>query len=207
MRRTDREFKEELQRRTKAYRAQQKKRRKMMLTAALCLVLCVFTLTAVPAIVGGGFTKSADNAAAAGVVYDMESSISQADTNGAAGEMTAEEPAAAAEPEEDTGKMSGSSSATAAQPEVCVRNISSEEMTALTAADAATLVLYLQDGWIDGAVNCLPDCVLLIDGTEIRYHSDCGTFSDLDAMQCLTVSEEDRLIINGILETYMELGY
>ena len=60
MRRTDREFKEELQRRTKAYRAQQKKRRKMMLTAALCLVLCVFTLTAVPAIVGGGFTKSAD---------------------------------------------------------------------------------------------------------------------------------------------------
>ncbi len=52
--------------------------------------------------------------------------------------------------------------------------------------------------WNSGVAKC--DCdytVIMKNMREIFYHSECGTFIDYDLAKSLTVSEEDRLVLNG----------
>lgn len=61
------------------------------------------------------------------------------------------------------------------------------------------LVGLLDNGkWRNGVAKC--DCdytVIMKNMREIIYHSECGTFIDYDLDKSLTVSEEDRVKLNG----------
>ena len=62
MRRTDQEFKEEVLRRSSAYRAKQKQTRKKVFTSALCFALMIFGVRmAMPMLAMGGSTETAVN--------------------------------------------------------------------------------------------------------------------------------------------------
>lgn len=52
--------------------------------------------------------------------------------------------------------------------------------------------------WHNDVAKC--DCdytVMMKNQREISYHSECGTFIDYDFNKSLTVSEEDRVKLNG----------
>ena len=54
--------------------------------------------------------------------------------------------------------------------------------------------------WHKTIAKC--DCdytVMMKNQREISYHSECGTFIDYDLDKSLTVSEEDRVKLNGYL--------
>ena len=58
--------------------------------------------------------------------------------------------------------------------------------------------------WHNGVAKC--DCdytVMMKNMREIFYHSECGTFIDYDLDKSLTVSEEDRLALNGYFTVIM----
>ena len=67
------------------------------------------------------------------------------------------------------------------------------------------LVDLLNNGkWHNDVAKC--DCdytVMMKNQREISYHSECGTFIDYDLGKSLTVSEEDRVKLNGYLTGVM----
>ena len=51
--------------------------------------------------------------------------------------------------------------------------------------------------WHNDVAKCECDYTILMEnGREIFYHSECGTFIDYDFNKSLTVSEEDRVKLN-----------
>ena len=58
--------------------------------------------------------------------------------------------------------------------------------------------------WHNGVAKCDCDYTVMMKNTrEIFYHSECGTFIDYDLDKSLTVSEEDRLALNGYFAVIM----
>ena len=58
--------------------------------------------------------------------------------------------------------------------------------------------------WHSDVAKC--DCdytVIMKNDREIFYHSECGTFIDYDFDKSLTVSEEDRVKLNGYFADIM----
>lgn len=92
---------------------------------------------------------------------------------------------------------------------------------ALSQEDAKTLSEILdRAAWTEGTTDCSSDCVINLKGHITHYHSDCGTFNkfnlaemspysskelEITGKSCL-LSEEDRTIVNAILEAYITLS-
>lgn len=88
------------------------------------------------------------------------------------------------------------------------RNDTNASAFALTEDEVEILNDLLEDAqWTEGTSDCLPDCVLAINGMELRYSSDCGTFHNYANETGLTLDESWRLTVNGIFETYISLGF
>ena len=198
MRRTEQEFKEEVLRRSSAYRQKRAKTRKNLLTASLCVCLCIVVLKV--------FDPLGAKSEAPAMVDDarIESAVSM---------QTADaEPAEKAEPmmpaseemaEEMTGSAAGSSVNDCA-PDVIstVRILSGGEEIMLEEADAEVIREYLTYcQWIEAAANCLCDYTFAVDETVYRYHSDCGTVQD-EYGKSMILSEADKIIFNHILQKY-----
>lgn len=90
---------------------------------------------------------------------------------------------------------------------VCRRG--SDAVCVLTKKDADLLRHLLERGtWDEGATaDCLNDCSLFFaaDWDNIAYHSECGTFNDTQKQRSLTLSEEDRGVVNAVLGKYIAL--
>ena len=72
--------------------------------------------------------------------------------------------------------------------------------------DALIFRAFIEAGeWDEGTSDCLNNCEFIFDGNTIRYHSDCGTFNDSVYNRHITLSEEDKLEVNAILEKYISL--
>ena len=195
MRRTEQEFKEEVLKRTRAYRQKQAKTRKSLLTASLCVCLCVVVLK--------GISPFGANSDSAPIMDDVkfESALSM------------EAPAERAEPmapvpEEMADAIGGNGAEDVMNdgaPAVIstVRIIADGEEILLEDADAAVIRDYLTYGqWIPAAANCLCDVTFAVDDTVYRYHSDCGTVQD-EFGKSMTLSEADKIIFNDILQKYL----
>lgn len=167
------EFKAEVFRRRDAYRAKQRQRRKRLLTTVLCAAVCFMGLWSFAAMGRGGSSKN-------------DSAMFMED----AAEMQAVPNAAPAEGESFTQNSS------------MVAGSAVMKSVALKEADAEVISEYLQGEWIDAIPNCASDYLVTVGETTLRYHSACGTFTDTEYWRTLTVSEEARTEINGILENY-----
>ena len=76
----------------------------------------------------------------------------------------------------------------------------------LSTEDALIFHAFIETGeWDEGTSDCLNNCEIIFDGNTIRYHSDCGTFNDSVYNRHITLSEEDKLEVNAILEKYISL--
>lgn len=73
--------------------------------------------------------------------------------------------------------------------------------------EGETVETLLKNGeWKDGTADCFNDCVVLVNGDEISYHSDCGTFNDSSNERHLELTESDKEALNEILQRYITLG-
>ena len=193
MRRTEQEFKEELLRRTKAYRQEQERKRKRMLGVGICACLCCVLLT-----VFDPFGASSEAPAARGDLK-QEAAVSMQTAGGIDSGIIADESPAefaaapmAPLPEEANGEVPAAESA-------IVTVICGDEEITLDEAEAAIIMEYLEsDQWISAAANCLCDYTLVVGGESYRYHSDCGTIQN-ESAEALTLSENDREIFNNIV--------
>ena len=72
--------------------------------------------------------------------------------------------------------------------------------------DALIFRTFLESGeWDDSIARCANNYELIFDGNTVKYHSDCGTFNDFVNNRCLSLSEEDKVEVNAILEKYISL--
>ncbi len=77
----------------------------------------------------------------------------------------------------------------------------------LSSQDAATLSeLVSGKKWSEGTPDCLCDCVLVVEGETLYYHSDCGSLSNYGKEQSLTLTDDEQVRLNQILEKYVLLG-
>lgn len=193
MRRTEQEFKEEILRRTKAYRQEQARKRKKLLGAGICVCLCCVVLAV--------FDPFGADSEAPAVMDNlkMESAVSMqmagdTDSGIIADEAPAEFAAAPMAPVAEEAKSEMS-----AAEVVSVTIICGDEERTLEDADAAVIMEYLMsDRWILSAANCLCDYTLDAGGEIYRYHSDCGTIQN-ESGESLTLSESEREIFNQII--------
>ena len=82
-----------------------------------------------------------------------------------------------------------------------------EEADNLSAEDAVLIGDLVESGnWMEGTDDCLNDCIIFMDGEEIKYSSDCGTFNDTVNEKSLHLTEEQQAAVNAILEKYIALG-
>lgn len=71
----------------------------------------------------------------------------------------------------------------------------------LSQEDAAKLQSIFQAGeWTEGTADCLSDYRLVLAGQTVYFHSDCGTFNDVENQRSFSVSEEDRDTILAVLQ-------
>ena len=192
MRRTDKEFKEEVLRRSRKYRAEQAKRRRTVLMTAACVLIIA---VGVQGFLPHSF-KAADNAAQESMKQESASFVSD--------EEAVESPGAAPMEQADSviyGEGGAQFQSPAAGEPAGVQITGGDRSVTLDAPDAAVMMGYLDGAWIEAAPNCLPDWEIIVNGMVYRYHSDCGTFRDENG-RSLTVSEEDREVIGDILAKY-----
>ena len=82
-----------------------------------------------------------------------------------------------------------------------------KEEVNLSEEDAALIADLVKSGnWMEGTDDCLNDCIIFMDGEEIKYSSDCGTFNDTVHEKSLHLAEEQQAAVNAILEKYIVLG-
>ena len=93
------------------------------------------------------------------------------------------------------------------QPDISVASVWDREgAVKLSAEDAAVVADLVGSGsWMEGTGDCSNDCIIFMDGEEIKYHSDCGTFNDTVNEKSLHLTEEQQAEVNAILEKYISL--
>ena len=80
-------------------------------------------------------------------------------------------------------------------------SIDNSQAVELKTADKKYIVNLLNDAsWTNDLSNCGSEFVFYTQKQEIRYHSECGTFNDITNKKSTTVTEEQRIAINTILE-------
>ncbi len=68
----------------------------------------------------------------------------------------------------------------------------------LRAEDKAYIIELLNEAiWTNDLSNCEGDFVFYTQQQEVRYHSKCGTFTDMTNQKAMTVSDEARDRINA----------
>lgn len=193
MRRTEQEFKEELLKRTGAYRREQARKRRRLLGIGLCACIFSVVLTVLDPF------GAASEAPAAMDDMKMEAEVSMqtaggSDTGIIADGSSAEYAAAPMAPEPEEAKSEAPAAEFASVAIIC----GSERIT-LDGADSAIIMDCLLSGpWLQSAANCLCDYTLEANGEVYRYHSDCGTIQN-EYGESLTLSESDREIFNNIM--------
>ena len=81
-----------------------------------------------------------------------------------------------------------------------------ENTARLSPEDAALFAELVESGnWMEGTDDCLDDCIIFMDGEEIKYSSGCGTFNDTVNEKRLHLTEEQQAGVNAILEKYIAL--
>ncbi len=71
---------------------------------------------------------------------------------------------------------------------------------ALSSEDIEYILSIMNSGkWINDLSECDCDFVFYTAKQEVRYHSECGTFTDCTNKRSMTVTEEQRQKINSIL--------
>ena len=73
----------------------------------------------------------------------------------------------------------------------------------LSDEDQEKLSAFIGGPWIMEVTNCGHDYEFTVTGTNLRYHSDCGTFTNITGDSSLTLTNEDREIVNAILAEYI----
>jgi hypothetical protein len=74
----------------------------------------------------------------------------------------------------------------------------------LSKEDAADLERLLSpDNWFDEGSQCDSDILLeSSDGTRLSYHSECGTFNDLNKNRSLSLNDSEKGAFNELLRKY-----
>lgn len=57
----------------------------------------------------------------------------------------------------------------------------------------------------EGTADCFSNLQIEIDGDIFMYHSDCGTFNDNFGKRSLSLDEDEKNTLNGILKKYVSL--
>lgn len=60
--------------------------------------------------------------------------------------------------------------------------------------------------WIQSLGDCLTEYLIIINGNEYHYHSECGTVNDYTNMCCKTLDENEKAQLNGLLEELFALN-
>lgn len=221
MRRTEQEFKAEVLRRSEVYRRAQAEKRKKLIGIGVCTCLCMAIFLMVTPL--RGVDKAVEAPMMLMDVEKAESAVSNQSMS-AKEEMPAEYEAAPMAPEEAMGAPKFDPSMTnqvtnepdhdtgdrlPAVQEPHEERIPVVELgkgclvIVLNDADAELIAAYLTGDWETGAANCLYDYTITVDTVEYYYHSDCGTVQDGSGSE-MTLNEHDRLIVNEILQSYLE---
>lgn len=81
-----------------------------------------------------------------------------------------------------------------------------ETVLELSAEDAAEISNIVCTGiWTDGTPDCIPDCMITIDGTMYDYHSDCSAIIDTANNRWFELSADEKTALNTILGNYILL--
>ena len=219
MRRTNEEFKAELEKRCQAYRRERARKRRTLLSFGACACLCYAVLTF--------FDPFAANSEAPMAAdrndLKIESIMQDASSDGLmpesdweysfGGGAPAEFAAAPMVPETnmsitgDPGAAPQNDAVETMALDISVSTRSAANSWPLSDAHALTVKTYLDNGaWISGETRCLIDSKVFLEGKTYEYSSCCGTFYDGEADIGLTLPEEDRVALNAILREYIALA-
>lgn len=64
---------------------------------------------------------------------------------------------------------------------------------------ALILDLLNNSKWTNGITNCGHDYTFTFDDRSLRYHSECGTFIDIENNRALALTESDKTKVNALL--------
>lgn len=220
MRRTEQEFKEELLKRTNAYRRERARKRKSMLGVGMCAYLCYVVLTVFDPFGAGAEAPRAADTMAGGIFKNESAMLQDAGKDDLkleskreynfGGGSPAENAAAPMAPEtnisttDDPGAAPQKETETPEIPDVSVCISSAVNTLPMEESDAQTIITYLeQSTWENGVPRCKLDCKILVNAKCYEYSSHCGVFFDTDAQQSLMLEEADRIALNEILRAYI----
>ena len=186
MRRTEQEFKEEVLRRSEAFRRQRSARRKKSAGALVCVCLCIgAVLTAMPSLASSRKEAATESVAMAAPKFDPSLSAGA----GYAADYVLSDSVSAEEPHEEE--------------IAAVSIVHGDSVIRLNDADSELIASYLHGEWIASAANCLCDYTLDVNGAVYHYHSDCGTIQDMSGSS-LMLNAHDREVFNEILGCYVQ---
>ena len=91
---------------------------------------------------------------------------------------------------------------------VILSNRSGDVSNVLSEEDSAFIVPLFSstDRYVQTAPNCLMDCYIKMGDIDIQYHSDCGNLMRMDNGMSLSLTEEEKSLVNDIFLKYMSLG-
>ena len=220
MRRTEQEFKEELLKRTKAYRQERARKRKRMLGVGMCACMCSVALTVFDPFGASSEAPMAADTAAGGILKNESIMMQDAGRDDLKLESKreysfedgspAENAAAPMAPEPNTSVTGDPGAAPQEEAEtpvmldvsVCIS--SAVNAWPMEESDARTIITYLEQGtWENGVPRCKLDCKVLVNGKSYEYSSHCGVFFDAEVQQSLMLEEADRITMNEILRAYI----
>lgn len=73
----------------------------------------------------------------------------------------------------------------------------------LSREDASALLRIFQAGeWTEGTADCASDYRLVLSGQTVYFHSECGTFNDVENGRSFSVTGEDCAAILAVLREY-----
>jgi len=94
-------------------------------------------------------------------------------------------------------------------PEVWACPIGMSSGRILSAEDSKVIcgILSEESRFDDGTIDCFGDYMFSADGIRYSYHSDCGTFNDLKNGRCLSLSDSEKELVDGILIKYFDFMF
>ena len=225
MRRTNEEFKAELEKRCCAYRREQARKRKNLLTAALCVsICCVAAAVFDPFGARSEAPQAADMLAGGGLKSESAMSQQKDGTVTRFPQVTqweycfseaapVEDEAAPMAPETNMSTTGDPGAAPRAEAQetmaadVSVSTRSAVNSWPLNEADALEVLEYLQlDGWEEGSTRCLMDCKMFVNGRAYEYSARCGVLYDPEKRLSLVLDDPARQALNELLRAYIPIA-
>ena len=89
------------------------------------------------------------------------------------------------------------------EEKIAVSLIIDDETVELSAEDSEIISEILKGEWEQTPSNCYNNATIVTDkDKEIKYHSECGNFNDVESGKSILATEEQKNIINNILGNY-----